>query len=157
MENFFDPVTLDLLKKLVLALVLGALLGAERAWAHKVAGIRTYAMVSMGAALFVIIGQVVSEKFIGVTMFDPLRVASQIIVGIGFLGAGLIIFQEHKLVGLTTAAGIWVSAGIGMAAGFGLYKISIIATILALIIFTILWFVEQSVKKITDREGSQLD
>ncbi len=135
----------DLLIKLVLALGLGALIGLERSIARKTAGVRTYALVSMGAALFVLVGELVAAQYaaLGIRTADPLRVASQIVLGIGFLGAGLIIFQNHKLSGLTTAAGLWVAAGLGMAVGFGLYFLAIAVTVLTIFTFTVLWYIEQ--------------
>ena len=134
---------------LVVALVLGGLLGLERSFAGKTAGMRTYALVSVGSALFIIISQIVVSDFTGVTNFDPLRVASQIIVGIGFLGAGSIILNDDtgRVGGLTTAAGLWVSAGIGMAVGFGLYCIAVFVTVLTLLVFTGLWYLEQGITK----------
>lgn len=135
--------------KLVLAVILGGLLGLERSLARKTAGMRTYTLVSMGAALFVIIAEIVGVYYseLGIRVFDPLRVASQIIVGIGFLGAGLIILQGNKLRGLTTAAGLWVAAGIGMAVGYGLYIVAAMVTVLTLFVFTVLWYVEHYVEK----------
>lgn len=143
-----DIQTVDILLRLVLAMVLGGVVGTERVFAHKTAGIRTYALVSMGAALFVIISQVISNFYLsqGLTNFDMLRVAAQIVVGIGFLGAGLIIFRRSRITGLTTASGLWVSAGIGMAVGFGLYWAALIAALLTLFIFLILWLVEDRIK-----------
>jgi putative Mg2+ transporter-C (MgtC) family protein len=142
-----DQESIDVLFKLFTAMLLGIVLGIERALANKTAGMRTFSLVSIGAALFVIISQVVSSRFVGMTNFDPLRVASQIIVGIGFLGAGLIIYKGPGVVGLTTAAGMWVAAGIGMAVGFGLYLIAVVATLFTLFIFFALWFVEAKIKK----------
>lgn len=133
--------------QLFIAALLGSFLGLERALAGKTAGLRTFALVSMGSALFVIISEMIGNNYLGVAAFDPLRIASQIIVGIGFLGAGLIIFKESKISGLTTAAGLWVSAGIGVAVGYKLYLIAIFVTILTLFIFTILWFIERKIKK----------
>jgi len=135
--------------RLSVAMLLGVLLGAERITAGKTAGMRTHALVSMGSALFVIVSVLVSAEFIekGAVNFDPLRVAAQIVTGIGFLGAGLIIFTGSKLRGLTTAAGLWVAAGIGMAAGFGYYVIAIFVTAITLLVFTLLWYVERSIKK----------
>lgn len=133
--------------QLFIAALLGSFLGLERALAGKTAGLRTFALVSMGSALFVIISEMIGNNYLGVAAFDPLRVASQIIVGIGFLGAGLIIFKESRISGLTTAAGLWVSAGIGVAVGYKLYLIAIFVTILTLFIFTILWFIERKIKK----------
>jgi putative Mg2+ transporter-C (MgtC) family protein len=74
-------------------------------------------------------------------------ITAQIVVGVGFIGTGLIFSKESKMMGLTTATGLWVSAGIGMAAGFKLFNIAIIATILTLFIFIVLWFVEEQLKK----------
>lgn len=134
----------DFFLRLITAVGLGALLGVERAFARKTAGTRTYALVSLGSALFVLVGQIIAASYAaaGLTTVDPSRIASQIVVGIGFLGTGLIIFRRTKLQGLTTAAGLWVAAAIGMAVGFGLYKIAVFATLLTLFVFTVLWFVE---------------
>ncbi|MEI6494841.1 MAG: MgtC/SapB family protein [bacterium] len=137
---------------LFVALILGGLIGVERTYAHKTAGIRTYALVSMGSALFVVVSRMIDLQYIGLTNLDPLRVASQIVVGVGFLGAGLIILQDNKLKGLTTAAGLWVSAGVGMAAGFGLYSIALFSTILVWCVFTLFWYVE---KLIPTEKGSK--
>ncbi|OIO32603.1 MAG: hypothetical protein COZ49_03300 [Candidatus Yonathbacteria bacterium CG_4_10_14_3_um_filter_47_65] len=143
--SFFE--TLHIFQGLVLAAVLGMVLGAERIIAGKTAGMRTYGLVSMGAALFVVISSMVSRDYIGSSALDPLRVASQIVVGIGFLGAGLIIFKDSRVSGLTTAAGLWVAAGIGMAAGFELYIIAVFATVLTLLVFSLVWYVEYHIVK----------
>src|SRR3989344_8837875 len=119
LDFFIDPETITMFIRLLLAAFLGALLGMERVFAHKTAGLRTYALVSMGSALFVVVSVIIVDQFSGITNFDPLRVAAQIITGIGFLGAGVIIFRESRVEGITTAAGLWVAAGIGMASGFG--------------------------------------
>lgn len=136
----------EMLVKLFSAMFLGMILGIERVAAHKGAGMRTYALVSMGSALFVIISETLYQKYAGVTGIDPVRMASQIVVGIGFLGAGLIIFTDSKLIGLTTAAGLWMSGGIGVAIGHGLYLLAIAATILTLFVFTVLWVVEERLR-----------
>lgn len=134
--------------QLIIASILGALLGTERALAGKNAGMRTFSLVSMGSALFVIISVIISESFLGITNFDPLRTSAAIITGIGFIGAGLIFFSDEKgLRGLTTAAGLWVSCGIGIAIGFELYLLAFFATIITLFNFAILWFVEEKIKK----------
>ncbi|MEW5907896.1 MAG: MgtC/SapB family protein [Patescibacteria group bacterium] len=132
--------------KLFLALLLGITLGIERAMAHKTAGMRTFGLVCMGACLFVIISELMASQHVNQSSFDPLRMASQIIVGIGFLGAGLIIVKGPEIVGLTTAAGLWVTAGIGMAVGFGLYAIAIFATLITLFAFVALWAIEEKIK-----------
>jgi putative Mg2+ transporter-C (MgtC) family protein len=136
-----------LLTKLVLAMVLGMILGIERLYAHKTASMRTYALVSMGSALFVILSVSVLAMQ-GNTTADPLRVAAQIIAAAGFFGAGIVFFKDdNKITGMTTAAGLWVSAGIGMACGFGMFGIAIASTVLTLFIFTVLWFIENRLKK----------
>ncbi len=137
---------LEIFLRITIAMVLGIILGAERIMARKTAGMRTYGLVSMGAAVFVILSMVMADLYIDRTSLDPLRVMSQVIVGIGFIGAGLIIFRGDKISGLTTAAGLWVSAGIGMATGYGLYSIAIFVTILTLFIFTLLWHLENKIK-----------
>lgn len=141
--------------RLAIAVGLGALLGLERTLAGKTAGLRTYAMVSLGSGLFVIISQIVSFNMNG--SFDPLRMAAQVITGIGFIGAGLVIFQDHKITGLTTAAGLWVSAGVGMASGFGLYSVAIVATVFVVLVFTIMWFIESFLKRFSYKGGNDED
>ncbi|PIR57807.1 MAG: hypothetical protein COU71_02170 [Parcubacteria group bacterium CG10_big_fil_rev_8_21_14_0_10_38_31] len=138
---------LNIFLQLIVAALLGGVIGIERSVAHKTAGMRTYALVSMSASLFIIISNVVTTQYIGITNFDPLRVASQVVVGIGFIGAGLIIFKRSKLRGLTTAAGLWMAAGIGMAVGYELYAIAVFVSALTIFIFTIMWIIEDKVKK----------
>ena len=128
-------------------MLLGMILGTERVFAHKVAGMRTYAFVSLGAALFVVVSWVMTEQYVGLTNFDPLRMASQVVVGIGFLGAGMIIFRDARLEGLTTAASLWVAAGIGVAAGFGLFTLAAVATIFMLFVFIGMWAIEKKIKQ----------
>lgn len=147
MENILNGATLDIALRLFVALVLGMIIGTERVWAHKTAGLRTYALVSMGSALFVIISHEMVKYYAGFPGMNPLMIVSQIVVGIGFLGAGIIFNKDSKLVGLTTATGLWVAAGIGMATGLGLFSIAVISTILTLFIFVVLWFVERKIKK----------
>lgn len=147
MENILDITTLDMLIKLSIAMVLGMIIGIERVWAHKTAGLRTFALVSMGSALFVIVSDQMINYYTGYSGLNPLMMVGQIIVGIGFIGTGVVFAKDSKLMGLTTATSLWVSAGIGMAAGFGLYRLAIIATILTLFIFIVLWFFEAALKK----------
>src|SRR3989344_6221853 len=98
-NEFLAPHNTEIFKQLLLAVLLGAAIGGEREIAHKSAGMRTHAMVSLGSALFTIVSQVLSGPYI-----DPTRIAAQIVTGIGFLGAGLIVFDKSKVKGLTTAA-----------------------------------------------------
>ena len=136
---------LEIICRLVLALVLGALIGIERVHAGKAAGIRTLGLVSLGAALFIVISESVVANY-GYEI-DPLRVASNVVTGIGFLGAGIIIFRNDHLSNLTTAAGVWIAAAIGTAVGFGMYTIAIAVTLLVIITFTLMWRGEQLLKQ----------
>lgn len=142
-----------MLIQLVVAMLLGMLLGTERAIAGKTAGMRTYALVSLGSCLFVIIGSVVAKSLIGITDIDPLRVIAGIVTGVGFIGAGLIIFRDSEITGITTAAGLWIAAGVGIAAGYKLYLLGLFATILTVFVFTIVWFVQSKVKYFSSGGG----
>ncbi len=143
-----DPAAFSLFLKLFVAMVCGLLLGAERVLSHKSAGMRTYALVSLGSALFIVIGELVVGRY-AMGSFNPAIIMSGIISGIGFMGAGVIIFRDSSVVGLTTASGFWVAAGIGIAAGFGLFTLALLATFFALFVFIVLWHLEQRVKKIS--------
>lgn len=136
MENLIEEYGYYALN-LLIALSLGMLMGFERQKAGKTAGIKTHGLVSMGSALYVIISIIVSELFLESTVFDPLRVASHIIVGVGFIGGGAIFLKEQSINGLTTAANLWVAAGIGMAVGFGLYPLAILVVLMSLFVFLV--------------------
>ncbi len=137
---------IEMIIRLVVALVLGALIGIERVHAGKSAGIRTLGLVAMGSALFIVVSELVLQKY-GAVDADPLRVAAQIVTGIGFLGAGMIIFKEDHISNLTTAAGVWVAAAIGVATGFGLYAIAIAVTTLVIITFSLMLRIEVFLKR----------
>jgi putative Mg2+ transporter-C (MgtC) family protein len=106
--------------RMVLAVVLGTVVGYEREHEGKPAGMRTHGMVALGAALFT----VVSIYGFG-SAGDPARIAAQIVTGVGFLGAGAILHQRGSVRGLTTAASLWVTAAIGTAVGAGMYAMSV--------------------------------
>ncbi|MFA6523939.1 MAG: MgtC/SapB family protein [Candidatus Paceibacterota bacterium] len=148
MTQFFTQNS-EVIIRLAVAIGLGMLIGAERLLVHKEAGMKTHALVSMGSALFIIISEYLAIKYSGLSGFNPAMIASNIIVGIGFLGAGSIIFQGSRLSGLTTASGLWVTAGIGMAAGFGLLGLAVISTVLVLLIFIIMNIFEKPIKRIS--------
>lgn len=126
---------------LVIALLLGACLGTERSHAGKTAGMRTYSLVSMGSCLFIIISRLVIPMSGGYA-YDPMRIAAGVIMGIGFLCGGVIVFKDSQISGLTTAAGLWIASGVGMAVGYGLESLAIFATVATLIIFTLFWYIE---------------
>jgi len=116
---------LELVTRLLLAFALGAVLGFERERVDKPAGLRTHILVSLGSCLFTILS---------LTAFpgsDPARVAAYVVAGIGFIGAGTILQTRERIVGITTAASLWVTASIGMAAGAGFYILAIITTAIA--------------------------
>ncbi len=143
----------EIILRLTVAVVLGVLVGLERLLVHKDAGMKTHALVSLGSALFVIISEMIALKYQTIGGFDPTRIASQVIVGIGFLGAGSIMLYGSQLRGLTTAGGLWVMAGIGMAAGFGLFSLAFIVTILVLFILVLVNIIEKPIKKISEENG----
>jgi len=120
--------------RLLVAAVLGGLLGYEREQKGKSAGVRTHMLVAIGAALFVLIPQQA-----GASTADLSRVLQGVIAGVGFLGAGAIIFgnKEVETRGLTTAAGIWVTAAIGIAAGMGRESTAVLSTLVALFILSV--------------------
>ncbi len=119
--------------RLILSMVLGMVVGAERKRKGQVAGIRTFALISMGACLAMLLSIYVPQVYLGLKNGDPGRIAAQVITGIGFIGGGAMIHMKGSVKGLTTAAGIWMTAIIGMAVGIGMYLCSIGATLLILI------------------------
>lgn len=119
--------------RLVLSMILGMVVGAERKRKGQIAGIRTFALISMGACLAMILSIYVPQAYFGLKNGDPGRIAAQVITGIGFLGGGAMIHMKGAVRGLTTAAGIWMTAIIGMAVGIGMYMCSIGATLLILL------------------------
>lgn len=133
--------SLILVGRLVLAGVLSALIGVEREFRAKEAGLRTHFLVGVGSALFMIVSQhgfsdiggFASVSLRGIRGVDAARVAAQVVTGIGFIGAGAIMVQRHYVRGLTTAAGLWVVAAIGMSAAGGLYLMAVVGTVFALI------------------------
>lgn len=133
--------------RLLVAGVLGAVIGLEREYRAKEAGYRTHFLVSLGSALMMIVSKygfadILSDTGVGL---DPSRIAAQVVSGIGFIGAGTIIIQRQFVRGLTTAAGVWATAGIGLAVGAGMYSLGVAATILTLIGLEVLSRVFKSV------------
>lgn len=129
--------------RLLVAGILGGLIGFEREFRAKEAGVRTHFIVALGSALFMIISQ---YAFTG--QYDHARVAAQVVSGIGFIGAGVIIFQKNVIRGVTTAAGLWVAAAVGLACGAGMYDVSVAAMLMTIICLETMHFVT---KKIGER------
>lgn len=139
----------DFIIRILAAAVIGGVIGLEREYRAKEAGFRTHFLVALGSALFMVVSQFGFEQTDGGTghvSLDPSRVASQVVTGIGFIGAGIIIFQKHAVRGLTTAAGLWVTSAIGLACGSGLYFLAFITMILVLICLEVLYFIVRCVE-----------
>ena len=127
--------TIEFILRITIAAILGGIIGMEREYRSKEAGLRTHFLVALGSALFMIIsaygfeGALISSEH----RLDVSRIAAQVVTGIGFIGAGTIIFQKHMVKGLTTAAGLWVTAAIGLTCGSGMYMLAVSSTVLVLI------------------------
>ena len=141
-----NMITYEFVLRLFVAAMLGGVIGFEREYRAKEAGFRTHFLVALGSGLFMILSQFGFNDVLGhyeQVSLDPSRIASQVVTGIGFIGAGTIIFQKHVVRGLTTAAGLWVTSAIGMTAGAGMYVLSIATTVLVLLCLEALYFILQ--------------
>lgn len=155
--DVFNLLQEDIFIKLILAVLLGSIIGIERYTAGKDAGMKTHALVALGATLFVIISEALFFKYQGTIAIDPSRVLSQVVVGIGFLGAGLIMFHDNRLSGLSTASGLWVTAGIGASIGFGFYNLALLSTVLVLVVFLLIGRLEKPLFKLLNKHGNNND
>ena len=135
---------LELIVRLAVGLVLGAVIGVEREVNRQPAGFRTHSLVALGAATFTVVS---AHAFPGAGG-DPTRIAAQIVTGIGFIGAGTILRYEGSVRGLTTAASLWSVAAVGMASGAGLYLVAVGGTILVLVVLAIFNWLEGGVKRL---------
>lgn len=134
--NFLNNPQTQIFFQLLLAALLGGLIGLEREYKRKQAGLQTYSLVALGSCLFTLISFELFNFFLtqsGIS-FDPSRIIQAIAIGIGFIGAGVIFRQSSGTVGLTTAAGLWTTSAIGIAVGAKLYFLAIFTTLLALLI-----------------------
>ncbi|MBI5045730.1 MAG: MgtC/SapB family protein [Candidatus Niyogibacteria bacterium] len=150
-----DNVTLRIIFQISLAAFLGALIGFERRYSRKAAGMRTYALIALGSALFTILSAEGLGSDLGISSLDPSRIASQVVVGVGFLGAGLIFLQGGQVKGLTTAAGIWATAAMGMSIGFQMYAVAVAAAALIIFILFALWLVEEKLMIMEHKEDER--
>lgn len=127
--------TFDFILRIFVAALLGGVIGLEREYRDKSAGFRTHFLVALGSALFMVVsaygfeGALVTENH----RLDVSRIAAQVVSGIGFIGAGMIIFQKNAIRGLTTAAGVWVTAAIGLTCGAGMYLLAVSSTFMVLL------------------------
>ncbi len=136
--------SLEIVFRLILAGILGGIIGYERETENKPAGFRTHMLICIGSALVMVTSEDIFSRYAGLTNLDPARLGAQVISGVGFLGAGTIIRDGLNVRGLTTAAGVWVVACVGLAAGIGFYEGAIVST---LFIYLILL----TMKKFQDR------
>ena len=141
---------LKIIFQLFLAVLLGALIGFEREWKRKSAGLQTYSLVALGSCIFTIASfqflNILSDEEIN---FDPTRIIQAVATGIGFIGAGVIFFRKDRVEGLTTAAGLWATAAIGVAVGANFYFLAFVSTFLALVVLAGFGFLE---RKIIDKK-----
>lgn len=133
--------------KLLLSMVLGAMVGLERRHKGQIAGMRTFALICMGATLAMLVSIYIPQEYLGLKNGDPGRIAAQVISGIGFLGAGAIIQMKGSVRGLTTAAGMWMTASIGLAVGAGMYLVAVVASLLIILVLTLLELCEKHLFK----------
>lgn len=132
----------DLLIKMLLSLLIGGIIGLERELRSKSAGFRTLILISVGATLFTVFSQIIGFRS------SPDRIASNIVVGIGFMGAGVIFKGENRVNGITTAASIWVTAALGMGIGCGYYMASAIGCLLVIVVLFIFTFLETRIDRL---------
>jgi putative Mg2+ transporter-C (MgtC) family protein len=144
----------EMMLRLGLAFLLGGLIGFEREQSNRAAGLRTNILVCVGSALIMLLSRYGFAEYVGHTQLDPARLAAQVVSGIGFLGAGVILFNGFSVTGLTTAATLWVVAGIGLAVGAGFYIPAAAGT--ALVLFTLLILNKVEEKWISPKTQSTL-
>jgi putative Mg2+ transporter-C (MgtC) family protein len=139
---------LDFIISIIVAMIAGFCVGLERQMRNKNAGLKTYTLVSVGSAVFTNI----SFEYTGIDFVDTARIISQVIVGVGFLGAGVIVQGKHKISGLATAATIWCSAGLGCLAALKMYTQVISATIIVIVINIAFGYINKRINKNTENE-----
>ena len=151
LQTFSDmSLSYDLIIRILVGGALGGIIGLEREKRAKEAGFRTHFLVAVGSTLISVISAFGYDKvadIIPIARYDPSRLAAQIVSGIGFIGAGLIIFQKNVIHGLTTAAGLWVTAAIGIACGVGHYDLAIVTTIMVLIALELVMVIDRKLNK----------
>ncbi len=142
----FGAAELNFVWRLLIAVILGSLMGLERSIAGKHAGMRTYALVALGSCLFCLVSVLAGFELTSFAAVNPLQIAASVVIGIGFIGSGLAVMHGENPIELTTASGIWVAAGVGMACGFGFYIIAATAMVLTTIVFSLLGKVEHNIR-----------
>ena len=143
MEDLSLGTQIELTLRLVVALLLGAVIGLEREMQRMPAGFRTHALVSLGSAIFTIVS---AYAFTG-PLSDPTRIAAQVVSGVGFLGGGAILHYGGTVRGLTTAASLWAVAAVGMAAGAGLFVVAIVSAVLVIVALEVFQRLERMARR----------
>lgn len=134
--EFREVTYLAVVLRILVAVVIGGIIGLERGMKNRPAGLRTYMLVCVGSCLIMLTNQYIYQT---TGSGDPMRLGAQVVSGIGFLGAGTIVVTKHNQIkGLTTAAGLWAAAGVGLALGIGFYEAAIVAGLVIYIILTVL-------------------
>lgn len=156
---------IELVARLALAATLGAVIGVEREWRDRTAGLRTHMLVCLGSAVFTIVSAYGFNEWYGqidgmyrsTLVSDPTRIAAQIVTGIGFLGAGAIFRSDDGIRGLTTAASLWIMAAIGLASGAGYYELAVASTVLMLLVLVALRQVSGRIKAMNRGENTPFE
>lgn len=143
MEDLTLGTQIELTLRLIVALLLGAVIGWERELQRMPAGFRTHALVSLGSAIFTIVS---AHAFTG-PLSDPTRIAAQVVSGVGFLGGGAILHYGGTVRGLTTAASLWAVAAVGMAAGAGLFVVATVSAVLVIVALEVFQRLERAAKR----------
>jgi len=144
---------LQIVLKLLLAMILGGIIGWEREVGRRPAGLRTHILVCLGATLITILAIFIGENYSHLGSIDSTRIIAGIVTGIGFLGAGAIIHAKESVRGLTTAASIWLVAAIGIAIGCGFYFSAIITVIFTMIVLIFLLQMEKALERRRDKKN----
>lgn len=149
----------EIVIRLAIATVLGAVIGLERERSHKVAGLRTHALVALGSSLLSLISIFLYKSFLpanGVNGFDYHLIAN-IVVGIGFIGGGAILRDGSRIMGTTTAASLWIVAAVGIASGVGFYYGAVVAAVIAYFLLTVVWKLEKRLTTVSSQSSNRSD
>ncbi len=142
---------LELSFRILLAMMIGGVIGWERETSNRPAGLRTHMLVAIGSAVIMLMGELSLHRYEDITTMDPTRLGAQVISGIGFLGAGTILRDGVTIRGLTTAASVWSVACLGLAAGGGFYEAAVAGTVAILLTLTIFEYLEKSFRKLKSK------
>ena len=153
--EFREVTYLAVALRIVMAVILGGIIGMEREIKHRPAGLRTYMLVCMGSCLVMLTNQYVCQVY---GTGDPVRLGAQVVSGIGFLGAGtIIVTRRSQIKGLTTAAGLWAAAGVGLALGVGFYEAAVMGSLSIFVVMTLLQRMDNRMHRRSSRVGAYFE